>query len=110
MQATPLHIAAGYGHKGLVRWLIFAGVNAKAQNITGMDALALAEAKGHSKVVAFLSKKSIMRLQAHDKFRLCQTKTTLRCQHCKKAAFCSRVCLKAGWKVHKRTCRAVLDK
>ncbi|CAM9900726.1 unnamed protein product, partial [Heterosigma akashiwo] len=28
------------------------------------------------------------------------------CQRCKEAAFCSRVCQKAGWKAHKKYCCA----
>ncbi|CAM9844385.1 unnamed protein product [Heterosigma akashiwo] len=48
-------------------------------------------------------KKAIHGRQAN-KCLVCKTDTTLRCQRCKKAAFCSRGCLKAGWRSHKKTC------
>mmetsp|Transcript_10750 Transcript_10750/g.16941 ORF Transcript_10750/g.16941 Transcript_10750/m.16941 type:complete len:363 (-) Transcript_10750:21-1109(-) len=35
---------------------------------------------------------------------VCKENTTLRCQRCKKAAFCSRACQKAGWRSHKKIC------
>ncbi|CAM9962284.1 unnamed protein product [Heterosigma akashiwo] len=37
---------------------------------------------------------------------VCAVQTKLRCQRCKKAAFCGKECLKAGWKAHKRVCSA----
>ncbi|CAM9718626.1 unnamed protein product [Heterosigma akashiwo] len=55
-------------------------------------------------------RKKVKQQNGLKKCLICKTNTTLRCQLCKKASFCSRVCQKAGWDSHEKTCCGIVRK
>mmetsp|Transcript_38823 Transcript_38823/g.63859 ORF Transcript_38823/g.63859 Transcript_38823/m.63859 type:complete len:206 (+) Transcript_38823:123-740(+) len=104
-QYTPLHYAVVQNRSRIVQVLLSAGATANAQTCHGKDALTLAKKKRHSDIAAMVKKVSD-RQAAFNECLICKAKTTLRCRLCRKVAFCSRVCQKAGWKTHKGKCCA----
>uniref|UniRef100_A0A6V1SJX1 MYND-type domain-containing protein n=1 Tax=Heterosigma akashiwo TaxID=2829 RepID=A0A6V1SJX1_HETAK len=78
----------------------------KEANIEAVQ-LELAIDSGHHKVAAII-KQAGSQQAALTACKVCNTNTTLRCQRCKKAAFCSEACQKNGWRAHKKTCRSVV--
>lgn len=106
-QLTPLHLAAVKDHMNVVQVLLANGAVAEAQ---AMGASALAKQLGHHKIADML-KKAVHRQQTGLKECIvCSLNTSLRCQRCKTAPFCSRVCLKAGWRAHKEKCCGLVQK
>merc|ERR1711972_749916 len=51
---AALHLACEAGHTAVVKLLVDARANTKLRNDFGQDAIAVAESKGHAKVVAIL--------------------------------------------------------
>mmetsp|Transcript_10662 Transcript_10662/g.18835 ORF Transcript_10662/g.18835 Transcript_10662/m.18835 type:complete len:430 (+) Transcript_10662:700-1989(+) len=118
-QIKALFIAASRGDAAVVQFLLDSGAEVWSQTSDGKTPLSIAMAKGNTETVAVLMShpeviSEIRRLQrsleSTSACLICGARTNLRCQLCREAAFCGRVCQKAGWKDHKKICRGAKER
>ena len=47
--------------------------------------------------------------QIKGKCGLCNSEATLTCSKCRSTYYCNKNCQKSHWKVHKKTCKSILE-
>ena len=68
---TPLHVASGYGHLDLVRYLVSQGAQVERCDNDGDTPLIVASRKGHLDVVRYLKREQAQRKTASPEGMIC---------------------------------------
>jgi len=97
---TPLHFATSNGDNETVEQLLAAGASTKIKDILRQTPLKLSKKLGHADITAQIKEARKEKAPCN----VCGANTAQRCQRCMTTAFCSRSCLKSGWKTHKSNC------